>query len=103
MGHTFLEKDGTEWRALRDKQYTYAIYRVDQSELLFDHQQDPFQMQNLAADPAYQETVEYFRSLLQDKMSELNDTFEKCTWYLDHWIENREIMQAAKGKFWLEF
>ena len=37
-------QDGHEWRALRDKQFTYAIYRVDGRELLFDYLNDPFQM-----------------------------------------------------------
>lgn len=30
----------------RDRRYTYAIYRRDKSERLFDNQGDPLQMQN---------------------------------------------------------
>lgn len=99
MGHTFLWKNGSEWRGLRDKQFTYAMYRVDQSECLFDHQNDPLQLTNLINDPKYAPILERFRTMLKSKMTELNDTFEKCTWYRDHWIEDRKIMRAAKGKF----
>ena len=57
-------EDGHEWRALRDKQYTYALYRVDRSERLFDNLNDPYQMVNLAGDPRYQELVDRFRRML---------------------------------------
>ena len=30
-------EDGHEWRALRSKRYTHAIYRKDGQELLFDN------------------------------------------------------------------
>ncbi|MFQ5806486.1 MAG: sulfatase [Phycisphaerae bacterium] len=97
MGHTYLWKDGFEWRALRDKRYTYAIYHVDKSELLFDNQADPHQVKNLAGDPKHQTTLERFRRMLKKKMDALNDAFEKCTWYRDHWTKNRNILRGAKG------
>jgi len=97
MGHTYLWKDGHEWRGLRDKRYTYAIYRTDKAELLFDNQADPLQTRNLALDPAHQETLERFRGLLRSRLAELNDTFEACTWYRDHWTVNRNIIRGAKG------
>src|SRR5664279_2340867 len=37
MGCTAEWIDGHEWRGLRSKQYTYAIYRSDGLELLFDN------------------------------------------------------------------
>ena len=33
--------NGARWR---NKQYTYAIYRVDGAEMLFDHEKDPDEM-----------------------------------------------------------
>ncbi len=89
--------DGHEWRALRDKRYTYAVYRVDRSELLFDNGSDPYQLADLAADPAHAKTLDRFRTMLAAKMESLNDTFEACTWYRDHWIEDRIILRGAKG------
>jgi arylsulfatase A-like enzyme len=91
-------ENGHEWRALRDKQYTYAIYRVDKSELLFDNKSDPHQMINLAADPKHAGTLRRFRRMLATKMKSLNDTFEQCTWYRDNWTDgNRNILRGAKG------
>ena len=91
-------QDGHEWRALRDKRYTYAIYRVDKSELLFDNITDPHQMKNLARDPEHKDTMGRFRKMLAAKMKSINDTFAKCTWYRDNWIDgNRVIIKTAQG------
>ena len=90
-------EDGHEWRALRDKRHTYAIYRRDRAELLFDNAQDPYQMKNLAADPAHKETMKRLRKQLAAKMESLSDTFEACTWYRDHWTKERNILRAARG------
>src|SRR5262249_31068228 len=46
MGSTAAWTDGTEWRALRDHEYTYAIYRRDGRELLFRHRADPYQFRD---------------------------------------------------------
>ena len=100
LGHTYLWRDGFEWRAVRDKQYTYAKYLRDGSEVLFDNQADPQQARNLSADPAQRETLETMRTRLAGKMKELGDTFEKCSWYRDHWTDgNRNIIASARGKF----
>ena len=87
-------EDGYEWRALRSKQYTYAIYRKDRKELLFDNLKDPYQMQNLADSSAHGQTMDHFRELLKIRMKELDDNFEASTWYRDHWITNRIITRV---------
>jgi hypothetical protein len=93
-------EDGHEWRALRDRRFTYAIYRVDGRELLFDNAADPFQMEDLAGTAAHAETLDRFRSLLRAKMAALNDTFEACTWYRDQWTDgNRQIIRSATREF----
>jgi len=91
-------ENGHEWRALRDKRYAYAIYRVDKAELLFDNRNDPYQMKNLVGDTRYKETLENFRSMLKRKLDSLNDGFQACTWYRDNWTDgNRIILRGAKG------
>jgi arylsulfatase A-like enzyme len=88
--------DGFEWRALRDKRFTYGIYRRDRSELLFDNVRDPYQMTNLVADPEYRDVLERMRSLLRQKMVAINDDFQACTWYRDHWTDgDRRIIRTA--------
>ena len=95
MGACAIFEDGHEWRALRSKQYTYAIYRIDSSEYLFDNVNDPYQRHNLIDLPDYQAEIERFRWLLQERMTQLNDIFEACTWYRDHWIKDRHIVRTA--------
>ena len=98
MGHTYLWEDGFEWRALRDKRYSYAVYRRDGSELLFDNINDPLQAKNLIGDTGYKNIEDTFRLKLKEKMERLDDTFEKCTWYRDHWTDGcRNILRGAKG------
>ncbi len=87
-------EDGYEWRALRDKRYTYAIYRKDRRELLFDNTLDPYQLRDLAGDAGHTSTLERFRKLLKRRMAELDDTFEASTWYRDHWTRDRIITRV---------
>ena len=95
MGHTYLWLDGFEWRALRSPRYTYAVTRADGQEHLFDNVADPYQLHNLAGDPAQSATLDHFRTLLADRLAGLGDTFEACTWYRDHWTEDRCILRTA--------
>jgi arylsulfatase A-like enzyme len=87
-------EDDYEWRSLRGKQYTYAIYRKDRKELLFDNLKDPYQLRNLAESPEQAKTMEHFRALLETRMKELDDNFEASTWYRDHWIKDRIITRV---------
>ncbi len=96
MGHTFLWKDGFEWRAVRDKRYTYAVYRSDRSELLFDNVADPRQSRNLAKESAQRAALTRLRDVLARKMAAINDTFETCTWYRDQWTKDRCVLRGAK-------
>jgi arylsulfatase A-like enzyme len=89
-------QDGHEWRSLRDKRYTYARFRVDGSELLFDNLADPYQMKNLARESVAAPVLERFRKMLARRMAEINDTDESCTWYRDHWTSDRVILRGAR-------
>ena len=91
---------GFEWRAIRDKQYTYAIYRRDQSELLFDHAADPLQMRNLIDDRTHADARDRLKKVLKDKMASVNDTFESSPWYRDHWTDgHRNIIRSATANW----
>ena len=87
-------EDGYEWRALRSKQYTYAIYRKDRKELLFDNLNDPYQLHNLAESSVQEQTLNHFRALLKSRMAELDDSFEASTWYRDHRVKDRIITRV---------
>jgi arylsulfatase A-like enzyme len=97
MGTTAAWQDGTEWRAVRDQEYTYAVYRRDGSELLFHNRPDPFQMRNLAGEKSASATLREYRGRSERMRKERNDTFEACTWYRDHWTTDRNITMTATG------
>lgn len=97
MGTTAAWRDGSEWRAVRDRQYTYAVYRQDRQELLFDRTNDPYQMTNLADDASQQSLLRHYRDMLARWMRDQGDTFEACTWYERHWTEDRNVIRGAKG------
>ena len=97
MGHTFQWKDGYEWRAIRDKRFTYARYLFNGSELLFDNRHDPNQTTNLATDPTHSDKLTVMREKMNRKMNLINDDFQTCTWYRDHWTDNRVIIRSGPG------
>ena len=63
--------------------------------LLFDNLADPYQMTNLVDDPDHAATLQLFREQLRERLAAINDTFEQCTWYRDHWTEDRIILRTA--------
>lgn len=97
MGTTAAWQDGTEWRALRDHEYTYAIYHRDGSELLFNNFKDPYQLRNLVGERGEAANLRRVRDLSTKWRKEHNDTFEACTWYRDHWTKERNITSTAVG------
>ena len=90
-------QDGHEWRALRSKRFTYAVFRTDGKEYLFDNRNDPFQTRNLVTLPEFTGKTNQFREMLRRKMEELHDDFPASLWYRDHWISpDRIIFRAAR-------
>lgn len=101
-GATANWETGHEWRAVRNKQYLYAKYRIERidvdQELLFDHTNDPYQMTNLVSSPTHQTTLQELRNKLADKMQSVSDTFEASAYYRDNWTNgNRVILRGARG------
>ncbi len=95
MGPSVDWDDGFEWRALRNKQFTYALHRKDKREELYETQEDPLQLNNLRENSNYMPVLRGLRTELHNKMNGLNDEFEKITWYRDNWIENGQVMRGA--------
>ena len=98
-GACAIWEDGHEWRAIRDKKYTYAVYRgskdLPRKELFFNNINDPFQLNNLIDNSKYLTQINRFRNFLSDKMNQLNDEFPASSWYLKNWIQNRNIKRTA--------
>jgi arylsulfatase A-like enzyme len=93
---------GHEWRAVRNKHYTYAKFRVSMpgaaQELLFNHVSDPYQTANLVSEAKHQKVLQEMRSALSCKMQSVSDTFEAAAFYRDNWTDgNRVILRGARG------
>ncbi|MDE0820356.1 MAG: sulfatase [Opitutales bacterium] len=99
IGHTYLWKNGFEWRAIRDKQYTYGRYLIDGKELLFDNKNDPTQAINLATVAEHAKLLKTMRDKMNTRMTALSDGFHTCTWYRDNWTDDRVVTEGAQGVF----
>lgn len=91
-GPTAIYKDGYEWRAFKTKQYTYAVYKKDGQELLFDNSSDPYQMVNLIESPEHRDVVETLKHQMWERMKKIDDNFEDNSYYEKNWIKDRLIM-----------
>lgn len=97
MGATASWEDGHEWRAIRDHEYTYAIYKKDGKELLFHNRKDPWQMHDLADDKASAATLKHYRDASTAFRKEHNDEFHEASWYESRWTNDRNIVNTATG------
>ena len=97
MGATAAWDDGSEWRSVRNRDFTYAIYHADGRELLFNHRIDPLQLRDLSTDAGHGATLSHLRSQLQGWMREHNDEFHACSWYEHRWTRDRNITATALG------
>lgn len=99
-GATAVWEDGHEWHALRDARYTYAMYRLDGSEHLYDRGYDPYQMRNLAGDASHRALRETMRRKMLARMDALNDDFAASSHYRDAWTDGaRRILRSATCDF----
>jgi arylsulfatase A-like enzyme len=96
MGATAAWADGSEWRGLRDREYTYGVYQRDRKEFLFNNRKDPYQLSNLADDRSRASMLTHYRMVSEEWRKGQNDTFERCSWY-QRWTEDRNIITTAKG------
>lgn len=87
--------DGVEWRAFRTEQYTYAVFKSDGQERLFDNINDPYQMNDLIDDPVMTAVKEELKAAMWAHMNKINDTFESNSYYEKNWIQDRVIMRTA--------
>jgi len=97
MGATASWEEGVEWRAVRDQEFTYAIYHRDGREKLFHNRIDPWQMNDLAQERAFSATLGHYRQMSLTWRKQYNDVFESAGWYRDHWTVDRNITMTADG------
>ncbi len=66
---------GREYRGLFDEQFTY-VRALDGPWLLYDQLRDPYQLNNLVDDPAYEEQLHGLDDALTNRLQLLGDDFE---------------------------
>lgn len=76
--YRYLQPAFAEWRDLANagklNTEQQAFYRPRPAEMLFDLEKDPHEINNLAADPAYAETLAAMRDNMQQRLKSLPDT-----------------------------
>jgi choline-sulfatase len=73
------QKPEPEGRMLRNNRFKYWIYNEgNQKETLYDLQNDPGEMDNLAGDPKYTEELKKCRSQLFEWALSYKDPYQKC-------------------------
>ncbi len=91
-GPTAIYGYGYEWRGYRTAQYTYAVYRRDGKEFLFDNVSDPYQTVNLAENAAYSGIRDKLKAVMYAEMNRIGDDFENNGFYKRYWVKDRKIL-----------
>jgi len=72
----FMDDDTKKGRMLRTARYKYLVFsHGERPELLFDLEDDPGEMRNLAYEPTHQEALSEHRKLLKREIEETGDSF----------------------------
>lgn len=75
---------GDPHRSIRTSRYTY-VRNLQGPWLLFDDQQDPWQLNNLIGNPAYASLQEELDEELRNHLGRIGDDFQPPAYYIDKW------------------
>jgi arylsulfatase A-like enzyme len=81
FGEWMRAKGGKEYRGIRTPRYTF-VRDLNGPWLLFDNSSDPYQMNNLVANPAYDALRSELDGILMQKLKEAKDEFLPGAFYL---------------------
>lgn len=84
FGEWIRENGGREYRGIRTRRYTY-VKDLKGPWLLFDNQQDPFQLTNVCDQEAYKDQQAKLEDKLKEQLQRFNDDFLPGNQYLDKW------------------
>ena len=88
--------DGDEWRGVRTARYQYARW-IDGSEELYDLEEDPLQMRNIADDDAYQSVLTACRDRLEEFQDRRGDELRPGSSYIEWVDEQRRVVRNGYG------
>ena len=70
----FSENQGPAWRGIRTERYTY-VSTLEGPWLLYDNEDDPYQMKNLISEPSASDLLERLNNQLQAHLESTGDEF----------------------------
>jgi arylsulfatase A-like enzyme len=74
LGTNWITNGSEPWRGVRTKRYTYARTSDDLKPwVLFDNENDPWQVSNLVDDPAYEELIKELNSKTDELLERAGD------------------------------
>lgn len=92
----WIRDSGNEWRGVRTKRYTYALWR-DGHEELYDRASDPLQLNNVAPDQQFAARLGKLRDMLGQFMKRHKDDFPPYEYYRGWFDQERRIIRNAHG------
>jgi len=84
FGEWLRSRGGREYRGVRTHRYTY-VCTLDGPWLLFDNQNDPYQLDNLVGKPQHAELQKELDAVLRRKLHESGDRFLTAAAYIEKW------------------
>jgi len=84
FGQWTREKGGREYRGIRTRRYTY-VRNLNGPWLLYDNEQDPYQLRNLYDKPEHSKLQKELQERLSLKLRQTNDDFLPGADYIKKW------------------
>ncbi len=94
FGEFTRARGGREYRALRTAQHTY-VRALDGPWLLYDHERDPYQTNNLADLSAYEPLQKKLDARLKEKLVAQHDDFRPGPEYIRRWNYTVDTNETA--------
>lgn len=92
----WIRHDGNEWRGVRTPRWAYTRWLEGRTEL-YDLESDPYELKNLAGDPAHREREVALESQLQAFLRKRHDGFLPSSAYREWFDSERRVIRNAYG------
>jgi arylsulfatase A-like enzyme len=94
FGEFTRARGGREYRALRTAQHTY-VRSLAGPWLLYDNENDPYQLNNLAGQSAYEPLQKKLDAMLMEKLAAQRDDFRPGPEYIRKWNYKVDTNETA--------